>query len=184
MHPFIGVQHSWPLGHHRLGSKKQIVVARSRAEAKYCVMTHPTCEFLRVCSLRRDFDISDFGPMPMHCDNKAAIFIVSNPTFHGRTKHIEVDFHFVEEAIISNHNITPYHSWAGFSQSFFPSSIFRFSEQAGLPGHDGHLCSSLRGGLLYYYVFSIAWPSLFPLSHIARVYFLFLLFTFVYKEIL
>lgn len=37
--------------------------------------------------------------MKVYCDNKAAISIAHNPVLHDRTKHIEVDKHFIKEKI-------------------------------------------------------------------------------------
>ena len=37
--------------------------------------------------------------MKVYCDNKAAIAIAHNPVLHERTKHVEVDKHFIKEKL-------------------------------------------------------------------------------------
>jgi hypothetical protein len=62
-------------------------------------MAHGVCELLWLQTLLRDLGIIDNGPMKLYCDNKAAINIAYNPVQHDRTKHIEIDRHFIKEKL-------------------------------------------------------------------------------------
>ncbi|CAM8948608.1 unnamed protein product [Rhodiola kirilowii] len=83
-------------------SKKQKVVARSSAEAEYRGMAQGVCELLWLKSLLHDLGIELTSPMKLYCDNKAAIDISQNPVQHDRTKHVEVDRHFIKEKLDAN----------------------------------------------------------------------------------
>ncbi|KAL0420890.1 UNVERIFIED_CONTAM: Retrovirus-related Pol polyprotein from transposon RE2 [Sesamum latifolium] len=89
-------------------SKKQTTVARSSVEAEYRAMGHTTSEVLWLKNILTELGLMYGGPIPMHCDNQAAIHLASHPIFHERTKHIEVDCHFVCEAIMSQKICTPF----------------------------------------------------------------------------
>ncbi|RVW42679.1 Retrovirus-related Pol polyprotein from transposon RE2 [Vitis vinifera] len=82
-------------------SKKQDVVARSIAEAEYRAMALATCELIWLRHLLRELRFGKDEQMKLICDNQAALHIASNPVFHERTKHIEVDCHFIREKIAS-----------------------------------------------------------------------------------
>ena len=59
-------------------------------------MAYTTCEMVWLKNLLMELGFRQLEPMPMHCDNQFAIYISQNPIFHERTKHIEVDCHFVK----------------------------------------------------------------------------------------
>ena len=82
-------------------SKKQQVVVRSSAEAEYRAMASVTSELVWIKQLLQELKFCEIQPMKLYCDNQAAIHIASNPVFHERTKHIEIDCHFVREKLMS-----------------------------------------------------------------------------------
>ncbi|KAH9671391.1 retrovirus-related pol polyprotein from transposon RE1 [Citrus sinensis] len=79
-------------------SKKQKSVARSSTEAEFRAIAATVFE---LCWLRHLF--SELGiqtPMPkLLCDNLGATHVCTNPRYHSRMKHVEIDFYFVRDKI-------------------------------------------------------------------------------------
>ena len=89
-------------------NKKQNVVARSSAEAKYRAMASTASELVWLKQLLCDMKISCEGPMQMYYNNQVARHLASNPVFYERTKHIEVDCHFIREKVQAGEIETPF----------------------------------------------------------------------------
>ena len=80
-------------------SKKQPTVARSSTEAKYRCLAQTAAEVTWSCSLLRDLHIPLSSIPLIWYDNVSAISLAFNPVFRARTKHINIDYHFVREKV-------------------------------------------------------------------------------------
>jgi hypothetical protein len=82
-------------------AKKQSVVARSSTEAEYRAMAIATTDLFWLRMLFKDLGIPLFATPRLWCDNIRALALASNPVYHARTKHIEVDYHFIREKVLN-----------------------------------------------------------------------------------
>ena len=80
-------------------SKKQKTVALSTAEAKYIAATHVAKQVLWHRSLYMELNFLLPTTSTIFTDNQAAIAISHHPKFHGCTKHINVNYHFLRDLI-------------------------------------------------------------------------------------
>jgi len=81
-------------------SKKQATISLSSAEAEYRSLRRLTAELSWLSRLLAELGLTSITPIPVKCDNLAAIYIAKNPVFHERTKHIELDCHFVRQKLM------------------------------------------------------------------------------------
>lgn len=63
-------------------------------------MTSAASEITWVVHLLDDIGVTDLKPVTLYCDNQSTLYTAKNPTFHERTKHIELDCHFTMEGLI------------------------------------------------------------------------------------
>lgn len=80
-------------------ARKQPTVSRSSTESEYKAIANATAELIWVQTLLRELGIKSPRATKLWCDNLGAKYLSSNPVFHARTKHIEVDYHFVRERV-------------------------------------------------------------------------------------
>ncbi|XP_039137235.1 uncharacterized protein LOC120274764 [Dioscorea cayenensis subsp. rotundata] len=83
-------------------SKKQEIVTLSSTEAEYVALCGACCQSLWLKRILSDCGEIFDDPIPIWCDNRSCIAIAKNPVLHGRTKHIDVKYHFIRELVTEN----------------------------------------------------------------------------------
>ena len=88
--------------------KKQSIIARSSVKDELRAAIHNICELLWLKKLLEDLRIPNEKPMKFYCDNKTTIDIAHNLVQHDRTKHVEVNRHFIKENLETRLICMPY----------------------------------------------------------------------------
>ncbi|XP_074266651.1 uncharacterized protein LOC141589930 [Silene latifolia] len=80
-------------------SKRQPTTSRSSAEAEYRAVANAVAETCWLRALLNELHRPVRTATLVYCDNVSAVYLSTNPIQHQRTKHIEIDIHFVREKV-------------------------------------------------------------------------------------
>lgn len=80
-------------------SKKQSVVALSTTEAEYIDAALCACQCVWLRRILEKLGFEEKMETTIMCDNSSAIQLSKNPVFHGKSKHIEVRFHYLRDLV-------------------------------------------------------------------------------------
>src|SRR5882724_4047918 len=82
-------------------SRKQASVALSTTEAEYYVLGIACQEAVWIKQLCQELFMTFGGPIYIYTDNTGAVALSDNPVFHNRSKHIDIQWHFVRDLVQS-----------------------------------------------------------------------------------
>ena len=80
-------------------SWKQPIVTLSTTEAEFVAASACACQAIWLRNIFEEVHFKQQGPTLIYCDNSSTIKLSKNPIMHGRSKHIDVRFHFFKGPI-------------------------------------------------------------------------------------
>nr|AOG75317.1 RNaseH [Mirabilis jalapa]AOW44034.1 RNaseH [Mirabilis jalapa]AOW44038.1 RNaseH [Mirabilis jalapa] len=109
-------------------SKRQTTVSRSSAEAEYRAMASAVAEVIWLRQLLQELHVPIPGASLVYCDNISAVYMSHNPVQHQRTKHIEIDLHFVRDHVALGRirvlHVPTTHQFADVFTKGLPTTLF------------------------------------------------------------
>jgi len=89
-------------------SKKQLTIALSSMEAEYMALAQATQEAIWLQTLMIELEIGPKGPITIHSNNQAMLAHARNEMITQRTKHIDIKYHFIRDAINKGEIVADY----------------------------------------------------------------------------
>ncbi|GJV77133.1 ribonuclease H-like domain-containing protein [Tanacetum coccineum] len=146
-------------------SKRQFTLSRSSAEAEYRGVANAVAETCWLRNLLRELHTPLATATLVYCDNVSAVYLSSNPVQHQRTKHIEIDIHFVRDLVATGAirvlHVPSRYQYADIFTKGLPTSLFdEFRTSLSVRSSPG---SQTAGAVNCYKTY---WPSLkYVLKH-------------------
>lgn len=117
-------------------SKLQSNTTLFYTKAQYCVLSKALSNITYFWRLLKELKMDDKGPTPLLCDNMSSIWLVRNPVMHQRTKHIELNHHYLcnkqQDGTINVSYVPTYNQHTDlFTKALGPAN-FIYKENAGL----------------------------------------------------
>ena len=80
-------------------SQKQRCVALSSCEAEFMAATFAACQAIWLQRVLSHITGIKTGPVTLYIDNRSVVDLARNPVFHGRSKHIDLRYHFIRDCV-------------------------------------------------------------------------------------
>ena len=78
-------------------SKKQPIVTLSTTEAEFVAAASCACQAIWLRRILEEIQFKQQGATSIYCDNSSTIKLSRNPVLYGRSKHIDVKYHFLRD---------------------------------------------------------------------------------------
>jgi hypothetical protein len=122
-------------------SKRQATVSRSSAEAEYHAIANAVAEASWLCQLLLELHAPLRRATVVFCDNINTVYMSNNLVQHQRTKHIEIDLHFVRDQVALGHvevfHVPTSSQYADIFTKGLPSAVFtEFRSSLNVAGND------------------------------------------------
>ncbi|GJZ94536.1 hypothetical protein Tco_0666739 [Tanacetum coccineum] len=109
-------------------AKRQHTISRSSAEAEYRGVANVVAETAWIRNLLRELHSPLLTATLVYCDNVSVIYMSDKPVQHQRTKHIEIDIHFVRDMVKAGHvrvlHVPSRFQYADIFTKGLPSALF------------------------------------------------------------
>ncbi|PNX86633.1 hypothetical protein L195_g042713, partial [Trifolium pratense] len=115
-------------------SKKQPIVTLSTTEAEFIAAAGSACQGVWLSRILTAIDAREKSCITIYCDNSSSIKLSKNPVMHGRSKHIDVRFHFLRDLTKEVDSLGLKQSWpAAWPAAAWPAAACLRARVLGLP---------------------------------------------------